>query len=55
MRRMEILSIRREHVNLQLRMIHIPHAKAGAREQPITQHLAKFMEGYLAALPKGTP
>jgi integrase len=55
MRRMEILSIRREHVNLQLRMIHIPHAKSGAREQPITQHLAKFMEGYLAALPKGTP
>ncbi|MDE2259897.1 MAG: site-specific integrase [Betaproteobacteria bacterium] len=55
MRRMEILSIRREHVELQRRIIYIPKAKAGAREQPITQHLAEFMEGYLAALPKGTP
>lgn len=55
MRRMEILSIRREHVNLQHRTICIPKAKAGAREQPITQHLAEFIEGYMAALPKGTP
>jgi len=55
MRRMEILSIRREHVELKRRIIYIPKAKAGAREQPITQHLAEFMEGYMAALPKGTP
>ena len=34
MRRMEILSIRKEHVHLGRRMIYIPHAKAGAREQP---------------------
>lgn len=46
MRRMEILSIRWEHVDLSRRVIHIPVAKAGARDQPITQPLAD----YLAAL-----
>ena len=55
MRRMEILSIRREHVDVQRRVIYIPQAKAGAREQPITAHLATFLEQYLAALPEGTP
>lgn len=55
MRKMEILSIRREHVELQRQIIYIPKAKAGAREQPITKHLAKFLEGYMAALPEGTP
>ncbi|SFK65114.1 Site-specific recombinase XerD [Nitrosomonas aestuarii] len=54
MRRMEILSIRREHVNLQQRTIYIPEAKAGSREQPITQHLAQFLENYMAALSKGS-
>lgn len=33
------------------RVIYIPQAKAGAREQPITAHLASFLEQYLAALP----
>jgi len=55
MRLEEILSIRREHVDLQRRRIYIPKAKAGARDQPITKHLSDFLEGYLAALPKGTP
>lgn len=55
MRRMEILEIRRENVDLQRNTIYIPKAKAGAREQPITQHLAEFLEGYMAGLPKGTP
>ena len=55
MRRMEILSIRREHIDLNRRVIHIPKAKAGAREQPITQELADFLAGYLAALRPGTP
>jgi len=54
MRRMEILSIRREYVDVQRRIIYIPHAKAGAREQPITAHLGTFLEGYIAALPEGT-
>jgi integrase len=49
MRRMEILSIRLEHIDLQRRVIYIPQAKAGAREQPITLHLAEFMAGYVAA------
>ena len=52
---MEILSIRRENIDITRRVIYIPKAKAGAREQPITQHLAKFLAGYLAALPPGTP
>lgn len=55
MRRMEILSIRREHVDVQRRVIYIPHAKAGAREQPMTTHLATFLESYMATLPEGTP
>jgi integrase len=55
MRAMEILSIQREHIDLEKRSIYIPHAKAGARMQPITSHLAEFLTGYLAALPKGTP
>jgi integrase len=55
MRRMEILTVRREHVNLQRRTIYIPHAKGGSRQQPITQQLVEFLEGYLAGLPIGTP
>ena len=55
MRKMEILSIRREHVDIQRRVIFIPKAKAGAREQPITQHLADFLAGYMSALPQGSP
>ncbi|MDQ4146257.1 MAG: site-specific integrase [Pseudomonadota bacterium] len=38
MRRMEILSIRLEHIYLRRRVIYIPTAKAGAREQSITKH-----------------
>lgn len=49
MRRMEILSIRLEHIDPQRRVIYIPRAKAGAREQPITLHLAEFMASYVAA------
>jgi integrase len=55
MRRSEILGIRREHINLQSRTIYIQKAKAGAREQPITQHLAKFLEEYIKSLQPGTP
>jgi integrase len=53
--RMEILSIRREHVDVQRQVIYIPQAKAGAREQPMTAHLATFLTGYMDALPTGTP
>ncbi len=33
----------------------LPKAKAGAREQPITTHLAKFLEAYIDSLPEGSP
>ena len=55
MRKSEILSIRREYVDIQRRVIYIPKAKAGAREQPITTQLAVFLEGYLDASPEGSP
>ena len=55
MRKSEILSIRREHVDLATRTIYVPHAKAGARTQPISADLATFLEGYLETLPEGTP
>ena len=55
MRKMEILRIRREHVDLDRHTIFIPKAKAGMREQPITEHLADFLKGYIDVLPKGTP
>src|SRR5262249_47538620 len=55
MRKSEILSIRREHVDIQRRIIYIPKAKAGAREQPITAHLAGFLQSYLDVLPEGSP
>lgn len=51
MRKMEILSIRLEDINLEQRLIFIPVAKAGAREQPITVHLAEFLEQHLKNVP----
>jgi len=51
MRRSEILSIRRENIDIERRVIYLPHAKAGPREQPITKRLADFLAGYLDALP----
>jgi integrase len=53
MRKMEILSIRREHVDLERRVIYIPKAKAGAREQPITSHLTSFLESYFDVFSDG--
>lgn len=47
MRRMEILSIRLEHIDLERRVIYLPQAKAGAREQPMTAYLADFLRGYI--------
>lgn len=55
MRRSEIFGIRREHIDLQKRTIYIPKAKAGAREQPITAHLADFLTEYVKSLQPGTP
>jgi integrase len=50
MRRSEILSIRREHVDLARLTLFIPKAKAGSREQPFTRRLAEFLRAYLATL-----
>lgn len=53
MRKSEILSIRREHIDTQRLVIYIPKAKAGAREQPITKSLADYLENYVASLQPG--
>jgi integrase len=53
MRRMEILSIRIKDIDLHRQIIHIPKAKAGSREQPITKHLAEFLRGYIEAARPG--
>lgn len=53
MRKTEILSIRREHINLQQLVIYIPKAKAGAREQPITADLGEYLAAYVATLQPG--
>ncbi|MDH4316889.1 MAG: tyrosine-type recombinase/integrase [Desulfobulbaceae bacterium] len=53
MRKMEILSIRLEYVDTARRVIYIPQAKGGAREQPITKRLADFLTGYIEAKEAG--
>ena len=55
MRPMEVLCIRREDVDLDRKMVHIRKAKAGAREQPIPEHLCSFLESHMQALPSATP
>ena len=55
MRKTEILSIRKEHVDLERRVIHIPKAKAGTREQPFTAHLADFLQRHMQGLPADNP
>ena len=53
MRKTEILSIRREHINLEQLVIYIPKAKAGAREQPITADLGEYLASYVATIRPG--
>ncbi len=53
MRHSEILAVRRADVNLDQRVIWIPKAKAGAREQPITHELAKYLANRMKMLPPG--
>lgn len=50
MRKTEILSMRWAHVDLARRVIHIPVAKAGAREQPMTAVLADYLAGLRAMM-----
>lgn len=52
MRKMELLSIRLEHITPR-RVIYIPEAKGGAREQPITKRLAEFLATYIESAEPG--
>jgi integrase len=53
MRHKEIAAIRVSDVDLEKRVIWLPKAKAGAREQPITQELADYLAGRMSMLPPG--
>ncbi len=55
MRHSEILAIRREDLDLERRVIWIPKAKAGARQQPITGDLATYLADRIKMLPEGCP
>lgn len=55
MRKSEILAIRREDIDLGNLIIAIPKAKAGARQQPISETVATLVRGMLETLPPGTP
>nr|MCU0807552.1 site-specific integrase [Candidatus Contendobacter sp.] len=54
MRRMEVLSVRWADVDLERRLIHIPVAKAGPRDQPITTELATYLGELRAMMPGET-
>jgi integrase len=47
MRKMEILSIKITDINFQHNVINIPKAKAGARQQPMTNNLAEILKHYV--------
>jgi integrase len=51
MRMTEVLSIAKADIDLERMKIHIPKAKAGARDQPITEDVAVFLKQYGVDLP----
>ena len=55
MRKTEILTIKREHIDLERLIIHIPKAKAGARQQPITVGLGAYLKTYMESLSHESP
>ncbi len=55
MRHSEILAIKREEIDFGRRVIWVPVAKAGAREQPITSELCHYLEDRITMLPRGCP
>jgi len=55
MRHSEILAILRNDIDLERRIIWIPRAKAGSREQPITGELASYLQSRMQMLPPGCP
>lgn len=52
MRRMEILSMRWEHIDYEHCIIRIPEAKAGPRDQPMTVELAAYLAELRAMVPE---
>jgi len=54
MRMTEILSLKKDDLDLLKRRLFIRSAKAGAREQPITSELAAFLDAHVKSLPAGT-
>ncbi|MGB0844148.1 MAG: tyrosine-type recombinase/integrase [Alphaproteobacteria bacterium] len=53
MRLQEILSLNKNNVDLERLVIWIPKAKAGKREQPITEELAEYLKARISMLPEG--
>lgn len=53
MRHSEILAIRRDEIDIGRRVIWIPQAKAGAREQPITGELCTYLDNRMKMLSPG--
>ena len=52
MRLREILAIRLKDIDVERCNIHIPKAKSGMRDQPITPELATFLKDYMRMVPK---
>jgi integrase len=50
MRAGEILSLRREFIDLDKLLIHLPRAKTGARDVPISANLKQFLQKYLQSI-----
>jgi integrase len=55
MRSAEILSLRREFVDLDKLQIHLPKAKTGAREVPISANLKRYLQRLLESLASDVP
>ena len=55
MRRGEILRLQKHDVDLQRHLLHIPQAKSGPREQPMTADLVDYLTGYIASLDAEIP
>jgi integrase len=54
MRHAEIVAIRKDEIDVSRRVIWIPQAKAGSREQPITRELAEYLANRMQMLPPGS-
>ena len=50
MRAGELLSLRREFIDLDKLLIHLPRAKTGARDVPISANLKQFLQQYLQSI-----